>query len=169
MKTKLIIIDGQNGAGKSTVAELLHAKLPFTALIHWDKAKKFISDFKPNQKYHEITAEVAHAMIGVYLKNKVSVIYEAFFGTGEFVEHAVKLHKKNARIYVYQIEAPFEVRMRRVKERYLSGKKKRLLSKSHVTKNDLFYAAKKYATAKVFDSSKMKADKIAKEILADLK
>ena len=34
MKPTLIIIDGQDGAGKSTMVRLSHQKLPATALIH---------------------------------------------------------------------------------------------------------------------------------------
>ena len=41
MKTKfLIIIDGLNGAGKSTVAQFVGSKLKRTALISYDRMKK---------------------------------------------------------------------------------------------------------------------------------
>lgn len=168
METTLIIIDGQNGAGKSTVARLLHQKSPATALIHWDTIKKLISDFKPSKEHHAIAAEVAQAMAKVYLKNGVSVIYEAYFGKGEYISSLIKKKQKNVRVLVYQIEAPFHIRAQRIKERYLRGEKKKLLTQAKLKLNDVTYHTNKYQKAKVFDSSKYTAAQIAKQITKEL-
>jgi predicted ABC-type ATPase len=172
MKKKLlIIIDGQNGAGKTTVSRLLHAKMPFTALLHWDTTKKLVSGFKPSKKYHKLAKEAMIALTNVYLKNGVNVIYEAYFGKGEFIHEvldAMSKHKSSTKVLVYQIEAPLEIQMKRVKERWLAGKTKRLLTKAHVVKNNTFYEKHKYKGATIFDSSKLTAQQIANRILRDL-
>lgn len=168
MKSTLVIIDGQNGAGKTTVARLLHQKLPSTALIHWDTLKKLISNFKPNKEHHAIVAEVAQAMARVYLKNGVSVICEAYFGRGEYIHTLIK-KQKGVRVLVYQIEAPFQVRAQRIKERYRKGEKKRWLTQAKLKLNDVTYHTNKYTKARAFDSSKYTAIQISKQIIQEIK
>jgi predicted ABC-type ATPase len=171
-KNLLIIIDGQNGAGKTTVARLLHAKLPDTALLHWDTTKKLVSGFKPNKKYHKLAKQAMIALTDVYLKNGINVIYEAYFGKGEFIDEvleSITKHKSKLKIVVYQIEAPLEIQMKRVKERWLAGKTKRLLTKAHVVKNNAFYEKHKYKGAIIFDSGKLTAQQITNRILKELK
>jgi hypothetical protein len=111
--------------------------MPFTALLHWDTTKKLVSGFKPNKKYHKLAKQIMIAMTDVYLKNGVNVIYEAHFGTGENVNEVLRsTSKQKTKVFVYQIEAPLEVQMKRVKERWLAGKTKRLPTKAHVVKNN---------------------------------
>jgi adenylate kinase family enzyme len=169
-KNLLVIIDGKNGAGKTTIARLLHAKMPFTALLHWDTTKKLVSGFKPNKKYHKLAKQIMIAMTDVYLKNGVNVIYEAHFGTGENVNEVLRsTSKQKTKVFVYQIEAPLEVQMKRVKERWLAGKTKRLPTKAHVVKNNARYEKYKYKGATVFDSSKLTAQQITNRILREVK
>ncbi len=173
MKKKLfIVIDGTNGAGKTTTARLLHEKMPFTALLYWDTIKRIVSGFEPNRKYHRLGAQIMIALANAYLENGVNVIYEAYFGKGEFIDEVLKSiakHEKSTKVLVYQIEAPLEVQMQRVKERWLAGKTKRLLTKSHVLKNNAFYEKHKYEGATVFDSSKLTTPQIVNRILKDTK
>jgi predicted kinase len=168
MKPFLIIIDGQNAAGKSTVARKLREDLPFTAFIFWDVLKKFISDFEPNERYHGIAAEVAKAMVDVYLTNGVNVVYEAIFGPRKNIDRVIALAEKKASILVYQIEAPLEIRMERVKSGFENGDRKRLLTEEHVKRNDDIYSKEKYPHARVFDSSLMSTDEIVVAIKQDI-
>ena len=80
---------------------------------------------------------------------------------------AVKLPK--SRVFIYQLEAPFDVRVKRAKERWAAGKTKRLLPPAHIKKNDEWYAKDGYRGARVFDSNKLSTKQIAKEILKDIK
>ena len=169
MSKFLIIIDGLNGAGKSTIARQLHAKLPFTAFIHWDTIKKIISDFEPTQLYHGIAAKVVTSMIKTYLENGVNVVYEAYFGKKEFIENVAKLAEGDIKLLVYQIEAPFETRKEKIKSRFEKGETKKLLPDEHIDRNDKFYYENKYQGAKVFDSSRSSPDEIVCAIIEDLK
>lgn len=166
----LIIIDGPNGAGKTTLAKLLHIKLKRTAFIHWDTIKKLVSDFKPNAADHGLAEEVTTAMTNAYLTNDINVIFEAFWGTKENINmllRGVKLPK--SRVFIYQLNAPFEVRIKRAKEGWLAGNRKRLLPPAHIKKNDKLYTAKRFKEAKIFDSHKLSTAQIAKQILKDIK
>jgi predicted ABC-type ATPase len=170
MKTSLIIIDGQNGAGKSTVAKLLHTKIKNTAIIHWDNVKKLVSDFKPNDRDRNIAAQVARAMAQTYLKNNVSVIYETYFGKAEYLNAVLALAGKQIRVFIYQLEAPFDVRHKRIKLRQANTPKHKIvLTKARLIRNDKLYSKSKYLKAKVIDSTHMTPEKIVAEILKNLK
>jgi predicted kinase len=168
MPTKLIIVDGQNGAGKSTVARLLHTKLPHTAFLHFDTVKKIISGYEPSPEYNRIAGEVMRAMAEVYLKNGISVIYEAHFGTAAFVEKVLRLATSSTKSFVYQIEAPFVIRKERIQKGFENGDRKRVLPDEHVLKNDDRYQKEKYQHAKIFDSSSISPEEITASILRDV-
>ncbi len=118
MKTKLVIIDGLNGSGKSTVAKLLHKKLPRTALISYDEIKRYISDFQPIDEYLQLTTKIIQVMIKQYLNSEVGVIIEFFAPKAEYVKAYTKIANayQDVSVHVYQIEAPLEVRMQRIKD-----------------------------------------------------
>lgn len=171
MKINLIIIDGLNGSGKSTVAKLLHKKLPRTALISYDEIKRLISDFEPKDEYLQLTAKVIQAMIKQYLSNNVSVIIEFFAPKAEYVKAYTKLAKtnKDLALFVYQIEAPLDVRMQRIQARPLQAGAKRKMDKAWIMRNDENYHANKYTEATVFDSGKLSAGRIVNEMLKGIR
>lgn len=168
-KPVLIIIDGPNGAGKTTLAKLLHSKMKRTAFIHWDTLKKLISDFKPGKRDHGLAQKVTYSMANMYLANGISVVFEAFWGTKENLNNFLKTVKiPKSRIFIYQLEAPFEVRIKRAKEGWLSGKRKRLLPPAHIKKNDKSYSSKRFPNSQMLDSHKLPTSQMVRQILKDL-
>lgn len=156
MRTSLIIIDGLNGSGKTTIAKQLHRDLKRTAVIHWDYIKRLISDFEPNSKDLRLTGNIVKLMAREYLKNDINVIIESFFPRKEYIEELTKLardKKSRVHLFVYQIEAPFKVRAQRIRTRNKTEGVKKRMTKKWIKSNDVEYFAHKYTKAKVLDSS----------------
>jgi predicted ABC-type ATPase len=168
-KQHLIIIDGPNGAGKTTTSVLLHENLENTVLLSFDKVKNFISNFQPSEKNILMTNQIMLSMTKQYLEGGFDVIVEAIFPEEKFVLPYLKIAKsKKVSAVVYQIEAPFEVRAKRIKERPLAKGAKRKMTKQWIGQNDLRYFENKYAGAEVITSHDKTTKEIVKIILKDL-
>ncbi len=86
MKQKLILLDGMSGAGKTTLSNSLSKELLRTAIIGFDKIKKFISDFERGARDNQIAREVTMVMAEKYLNLGLSVIVENPFKTEEEID-----------------------------------------------------------------------------------
>lgn len=168
-KPMLIIIDGPNGAGKTTLAKCLHPKLRRTALLQWDVLKKLISDFKPGDHDHDITGQLMRGMAQTYLKNDISLLCEAYWGSPENMASFIEaLGLPSARIFIYQLEAPHEVRVERAEAGWQSGQRNRLLSADHIKRNDAKYEQVRFPEARILDSHKHSVEQLADQILKDI-
>ena len=68
----VIIISGPMGAGKSTIAKLLHEKMPKNSLLSIDKIKRTISDYKSGDKNQiRLSFDICMAMASIYIKKRV--------------------------------------------------------------------------------------------------
>ena len=169
-KQHLIIIDGPNGAGKTTTSVLLHENLDNTVLLSFDKVKSFISNFEPSEKNIFATNQNMLLMTKQYLDNGFNVIVEAIFPEEKFVLSYLKIAKsKKVSFSAFQIEAPFEIRAQRIKERPLADGAKKKMTKEWIKRNDLRYFKNKYAGAQVITSHDKTTKEIVKIILKDLK
>jgi predicted kinase len=168
MKKFLIVIDGPMGAGKTTVATLLHKKMKRTAYLGLDKIKWFISDFKRVPEDNEIVREVVAAMANEYLKHGISVIVEQGMRK-EKIEELKRIAKKHrASYHFYQLEAPKALLFKRIQERpRLIGKPR--ISMARIERNYNAYFAHKHPNASVLDAEKLTAQQLATHILRDLK
>ena len=176
MKRKpfLIILDGPMGAGKSTVSELLHKRLHkkrgFTALISLDKLKRIVSDYKMGSKFHlEIASDVGVLMAKEYLNRGFNVVVEKAFTTEQFVNAFIKSLGNKSKVKIYQIEAPFDLRVKRIDKRGLPKGVKVKPSLRKIKRNTEHYNERKYQNAIVFDSSKLTPNQIANKIIGDIK
>ena len=166
----LIIIDGLNGAGKSTVAKLLVSKLKRTALISYDATKRLIGDFTPNEEYHRIANLVVRAMAREYFDHDVSVVIESYVPTKEIAGIYTGLAKrKDVRLHYFQLEAPLEIRYKRILQRPLVTGAKKKMSIEQVAKNDEVYFQSKFPKAKVIETHALKPERIVKILLKEIK
>jgi predicted kinase len=168
-KPCLIIIDGLIGAGKSTAAKLLHSRMKRTALIPLDEVKYYVSDAQENNTDDLIMSKkIGQAMARTYLENGFSVIVEKALTREEYVKDFTKLAKNGIRLFVYQIEAPLEVRMKRIKERPIPHYFKTQVESDKVVRNTRNYERYKYKHARVFNSEKLTPDQIVDAILSEI-
>jgi uridine kinase len=174
MKSKptLIVIDGPMGAGKTTVSKLLQTKMyqnkGYTALLSLDRIKYFVSGYKLDSKYHlNLASDIGIVMVKEYIKKGVNVIVEKAFTNKEFlVQFSKPLGKLKP--LIYQIEAPEEIRLKRVMNRDVPLESKRP-PKSKFMRNSKHYLEYKYTKAKVFDSSKLTSLQIVNRIMKEIK
>lgn len=170
-KPFLIIIDGSMGAGKTTVANLLHKTLKRTALISLDKLKRIVSFYEMDSKEHlQLASDLGVAMTNEYLKKEINVIVEKAFTREEYLKSFIKSIKNKPNLYIYQIEVPLEIGLSRVKKREKLKEKgiPRNRIKEKVTRNYSHYNQFKYSNAKIFDSSKLTPRMIANKILKEV-
>ncbi|HJZ18932.1 MAG TPA: AAA family ATPase [Candidatus Nanoarchaeia archaeon] len=172
MKAFLIVIDGPMGAGKTTVAEALHKKLHkigrLNALISLDRLKRIVSGYKMDSKIHlNLSSDIGIAMTKEYLKKNIDVIVEKAFTKGEYLESFIKTLNGRAKILVYQLEAPLDLRARRISKRKLHPEVKKRPPLSKIKRNTKHYNESKYEKAIIFDTSKLTPNTIVNKIIKD--
>lgn len=175
-KLFMVLIDGPMGAGKTTTSRLLNKKLEGTARVPLDEIKKYISGFRTNPACKKISREIQMIMVEAYLKRGISVIIE-WAMKQEHIENFIKIAKRNkARFFIYQLNAPKHLLIKRVKERTRMLKGRSRLTKESVEKIDKkfeknynFHFKNRYNEAIVFDSKKLSSEQIVKNILKEIK
>lgn len=165
-----IIIDGPMGAGKSTIAAMLHPKLKRTAMIGNDRIKWFVSDYNRKKKDTDITRKVVLAMCGAYLENGVSILMPQSFLHSKSLKLFVDLAKrKRCRLLIYRLEAPRHVLLDRVAKRPRAAEARSRLSKTRIHRNLRLHAQHQYEGATFIDTSVMSPQQAVNKILKDLK
>lgn len=170
-KTKLlslIVIYGASGAGKTTLTDLLHGELSYTARLGTDHIKRFISEFRTIELHNKVSRKVINAMTVEYLKNGINVIVEQGMDRSE-IEGLEKIAKENgAEFFAYSLNVAREIIDERVIKRNLeSGKpitpKERL---------DFFHKRHLYNdypnVTTTFDTGELTSKEIAEQIIKDL-
>lgn len=117
MKQFVLLVDGMSGAGKTTVTKLLAEKLPRTAIVGFDKIKKFVSDFERGVRDNQIAREVTMVMVQKYLDLGLSVIVEHPFKTEEIEFYAALANERHIPIYKFQLHADPDTALQRVIKR----------------------------------------------------
>jgi len=169
-KPFLIIIDGPMGSGKTTISLELYKKMKNTAIINLDKLKHIYSDFKPgNPQQLQLASNIGKVMAKEYLRNRINVIAEKSFVKEEFVKSFIKGLDKHAKIFVYQLNAPLETRIKRIRKKESLKPESRKQSLTKIKRNTQHFEEKRYQKAKIFESHKLNPKKIVNEILKDIK
>lgn len=175
MKKFLVIIDGPMGSGKTTVSKMLHERLEGTARVALADVKRFISGFEKDHTYNKISQEVILSMVDEYLKRGINVIVE-WAMKKERGETFMEISKKHdVRCLFYQLDAPKELLLNRVKNRTTVLLNKSELADHNIEnieknfeKNYNFHSENKYGGAIIFDSEKLSPEQIVELILKDL-
>lgn len=170
MKKFIVILDGPMGSGKSTVGKLLADKLKRTALIHEDRIKWFISDFKRSKRDNAIVRAVLIEMCKEYLKHNINlVVPQGFMEKRRPIAPFLAMARKNkCRILVYHLNAPRNILLKRIKDRKKSKEIRTPIAKTRIHRNIRAWRKNRYVIGKEFQTDKMSAKKISKEILKEI-
>lgn len=170
MKTSFIIIDGPMGAGKTTVAALLHPKLRRTAMVANDRIKWFVSDYNRRRKDTDITRKVVLAMCEEYLRNGISILMPQSFVHDSSMALFTRLAKRmRCRLRLYRLAAPRSVLLERVTKRPRAAEARTHLPKSRILRNLRLHAKRHYEGAMILDTSILSPQQVANRILKDLR
>lgn len=170
MKKFIVILDGPMGSGKSTIGEIVAKKLKRTALVNEDKIKWFISDFRRSKKDNAIVRAVMIEMCKEYLRQGISlVVAQGFFKNRRPLSPFVSMAKKSrSRLFVYHLDAPKNILLERIKGRKKLGHARTPIAKTRIHRNIRAWKANRYSVGKDFQTDKMSASKIGKEILTEV-
>lgn len=170
MKNFLVIIDGPMGSGKTTVGKILHSKLKRTAVISSDKIKFFISDFERGERDNAITGFVLQQMCREYAKQGINIVLPQGFWKKEYVDPYIQIAKENnLKLFIYQLEAPRDVLVERIKNRPTPSTVKTPVPEERIKENLDTWETYRYESEKVFNSLELSPEQIADQILEDLK
>ena len=157
MTQYMILIDGPMGSGKTTTGKILHKKLKRTAMLSTDAIKWSVSDFKRDKEDNAI-------------KHGMNILVPQAFWKKENIEPYLEIAKTNKmKVFVYQLIAPKEVLLERLKSRPKPPQAKTPVSKTKIMKNLKMWEENQYNLGKIFDTSILSTEKIAKAILIDIK
>lgn len=169
-KPFILLIDGPSCGGKSTVGEVIIKSFKNIFHAHTDIIKWLISDYYA-PTHRPIVFEITNKAMEVALKNKLAVLKE---GTQWQPQVYVKMAKKfNVPLYIVNIEAPWEVIVRRFEER-LESRRKNGAKISNTSKKRLkelynLYHMNKMNPTLEFNSTNINPEKIAEEIVKYIK
>lgn len=117
--SKLIIINGPCGVGKSTVTNRLHQEIPLSFLFDIDAQMRFISHYReyPEER-RKTTLALADSVINTMLTLNRDVVVDKMIFNKEIVDSYYKIAAKHeAEIKEIILWAPKEVIMKRADER----------------------------------------------------
>ncbi len=171
----VVIIDGPMGSGKTTTSKLLNEKLEGSARVSLADVKRFISGFEKDHIYNKISQEIIVVVVEEYLKRGISVIIEWAMNkdrTESFLEIAKKY---DARAFIYQLEAPRDLLIQRVKDRTATSLNMLDLPEQNIKnieenfeKNYTFHVENRYKNANVIDSEKLTPPQIVELMIKDI-
>lgn len=166
-KPVLIVIHGPMGAGKTSLADILHDEISNLAHFGVDHIKWLISDGKTNPERKETNRQMVYTMTDEYLQLGTSALVEHAF-TKEGIEKLKTIAENhNAPFFVYNLTADRDVLNARIKERTdRLGKPE--ISKEHIDTSYDEYIQNIYHNSTEFNSQHMSIRDMANRILKDL-
>ena len=169
MNKSLIIIDGPMGSGKTTIGKLLHKRLKRTVLLSSDAIKWFISDFERGERDNAISGAVLQAMCKEYIKHDINILLPQGFWKKKYLEPYLKLaEENNLNLFVYQLEAPREVLLERLKNRPKPEPAITPVPQERIIQNLNTWEENRYQLGKVFNTVELSPEEIVQLILKDL-
>ena len=116
---KLIILNGSPAAGKSTVAEKLHADLPLSLLADVDSWRKLVSGWREHREESLMHAYAfTVAAVDAYLQTGNSVIVDKAIRGEDVINALAEVGEKNgAEVFEFILTAQKEVIIKRAEKR----------------------------------------------------
>lgn len=163
---RIILLDGPKGAGKSTLARLLQAKLSNTNVLSLDQLRRSIPGAQANALYNKRAFELLLKLLKSEIQNGTDVIIDCGLTQANLAKLEEFIKGIGGNFYKYSLSAPYEILLERVKRREeLKGKETDIARFDYLI--DVL-TSKSFDTYTHIDTSQMTTEDIAKKILADL-
>ena len=98
LMSKIILINGACGIGKSTIAKLLHQEIEFSFLREKDEQRRKFSHYKDTLQHYkrsrELTIKLSEYMIKFCIDNDIDLIREGLIQDKETVKKLEKIIQK---------------------------------------------------------------------------
>ncbi len=117
MNTKLIILDGARGAGKSSVSALLKEKMSNTVFVGLDLIRNLITKSKANDDFNDIAFDAIYSITDSFISNGVNVVIDSGLKEGRVQKLKEIALKHKAFIFMYYLSAPKDVLWERIQKR----------------------------------------------------
>ena len=163
----LVVIFGAAGSGKTSVAKLLHEKLPGGAYIGVDQIKRFIFGFRDNADFDQISRKVVIAMTVEYLSCGLGVIVEQGMRRDELDAFKLVAADCGAVFSVYRLDVPFDVGRERANRRQVEANKP-CISDDELSRMYRIYEMNNYNVSSAFESLHITPSAIANEIVSNI-
>lgn len=167
-KPFIIIIDGPMGAGKTTVAKILHLKLDQTALLIWDEMKWLVNGLENTPEDKNLITEIRFDIAKRFLSSGINVIVEGGFSKKERLDLYLKLAKEqNLNLLGYYFSAPEEILLERALDRPKPDTEKEKISKENILENIKNYPNKE-ESFETIETNSVEVGDIIREIIYDV-
>lgn len=170
--TFLVLIDGPMGSGKTTTSKLLSQRLPDAARVALPDIKRLVPNYNENEKTLLVIRDVIKVMVDKYLEHGVSVIIEQITKSNGAEALKVLAQKHNARFYAFRLNAPEDIRLKRVLERTREMMNVPVLNETKINEmtgyfltNNQFYLDNPISIAESFDTQVLSPEQIVNEIV----
>lgn len=162
-------------SGKTTIGNMLHAKIPRTFIISGDRIKWFISDYNAKAD-REIIIQMVFDMVSDALAANLNVIkdsnYMIWEESGLPQKYNDLFKKENARVFHFNVEAPREILLERLRERVKRseelGKKISIKTEEGFQKMYEYWLIDKKSEFETFDTSQLTPEQVVEAILAKI-
>ena len=167
-KPFLIIIDGQMGAGKTTVAKLLHLKLDRTSLLIWDEIKWLVNGLENTPEDKNLITEIRFDIAKKMLLSGINVIVEGGFSKKERLNLYLELAKKQSlNLLGYYFSAPEEILLERALARPKPDTEKEKISKENILENIRNYPVRENSF-ELIETVSIEVSDIVQKIVSDV-
>lgn len=162
-----MLVDGMSGGGKTTTCNLLAQKLPRTAIVGFDKIKKFVSDFERGTRDNQIAREVTEVMVLKYLDLGLSVIVEHPFKNEEEISFYTNVARsRGIPCYKFQLYADPNIALQRVVTRTKENNGD--LPEERAKHNISLFESRSNLGFTVIDTTEIEPQKVAEHILKEV-
>lgn len=163
----VISIDGPKGAGKTTVAALVHERLPKTVVLSLDEIRRAIPEAIPTEEFNALAFKTLLQRVVECVDQQKDVIVDSGL-TEERSETLKEAIKDACGVWLpYALTASYDVLLKRVRQR--DQLNKRHTNKERFERSFDRQQEKNFEGITVFETTELSPEAIADRIVEDMK
>lgn len=163
----VVSIDGPKGAGKTTVAALVRARVPKAVVLSLDEIRRAIPDAIPTEEFNALAFKTLLQRVVEYVDQQKDVVVDS--GLTEERSETLKEAIRDACGFwlPYALTASYDVLLKRVRQR--DQLQKRHTNKERFERSFDRQQEKGFEGVTVFDTTELSPEEVADRIVEDMK